>query len=919
MTSSAKETRKVSVCATLLMLLSLAAGMVDGQQQQQQQVFLREPVDQTAIQGEHVTLPCRVQNKKGILQWTRDGFGLGVGRNLTGFDRYRMSGSDDEGDFTLDIYPVTLEDDAEYQCQVGAAEGVAPIRSQNAILTVTVPPEPPVILNGNQLKTTEDRKVKIKCSSRGGKPAAEITWLDGSGTVISDGIEQETEEIESTKRVTAISTLTLTAAKTDHNSTLTCQAQNSADREPKSTKIHLLVEYAPHVSIKIDHTPVFERDTVVFTCEAHANPPDMTYRWFVDGDLVPGNHGTEHRIANIDRKFHNKIVKCEVNNVIGKSEETETLDVHYAPVFVQKPRDVSKEKGEEATLHCQVDGNPKPTYTWFRNGDFHTVHSYESDLTVTISEVSVGKYICRASVRGFPEVTSFAEILMRGPPKVIRKNAVQFGRVGSNVEVSCDSFAIPAPPNINWSMYGFPLDTSSGGGSGGHYRVLNKPRKDGILSTLIIRNAMDSDFGDYNCTVQNPHGADSFIIKLKKEKSLPLIIILSAVIGGIVLTVAAILIMILCRRSSTALSLKAMANGGAPGSGTDGGGGGGSSIIVNEKTMHVVAPSSVITSSTGGGHSSKISSSSKVGYAAAAGNHHSNRKQHNMINENSQQHYLIDQPGDDETDGSGPGGAGTGDEEGGWGAGNGHDPSESLLPQGQPRTNNFEFPARMDVGYDGYAQYGGYGVNFGMGYHHPPPHPSHLMNEPRYAGKYGGGNPYLRGGEGERQGAVSPLASPHRHAQQQGGMGGGGRPYATLNNRVNNGPYSPSSTPRGVGGGPPSYGTMSHQQHKSKNGFKSNNNNAAPGGGSANHLPPPSSTAAANNYVGTMLGTPSGGKKKSAAGGKSVAAAAVNGSSNGGGGGGGRVMAVNGGVDNSGQYIVSSESDVNPAAMATHV
>ena len=47
-----------------------------------------------------MTLPCRVKNKKGMLQWTRDGFGLGVDRNLTGFHRYNMRGmmgSDEEG------------------------------------------------------------------------------------------------------------------------------------------------------------------------------------------------------------------------------------------------------------------------------------------------------------------------------------------------------------------------------------------------------------------------------------------------------------------------------------------------------------------------------------------------------------------------------------------------------------------------------------------------------------------------------------------------------------------------------------------------------------------------------------------------------------------------------------------------------
>ena len=51
------------------------------------QKFMREPPDQTAAEGEHVTLPCRVENKAGPLQWTRDDFGLGLNRNLKGFER----------------------------------------------------------------------------------------------------------------------------------------------------------------------------------------------------------------------------------------------------------------------------------------------------------------------------------------------------------------------------------------------------------------------------------------------------------------------------------------------------------------------------------------------------------------------------------------------------------------------------------------------------------------------------------------------------------------------------------------------------------------------------------------------------------------------------------------------------------------
>ena len=79
------------------------------------------------------------------------------------------------GDFTLDIHPVDLDDDARFQCQIGAADGIKPIRSQYATLTVLVPPEPPKLMpTGDLMKTVEGRQVELRCESRGGKPASEV-------------------------------------------------------------------------------------------------------------------------------------------------------------------------------------------------------------------------------------------------------------------------------------------------------------------------------------------------------------------------------------------------------------------------------------------------------------------------------------------------------------------------------------------------------------------------------------------------------------------------------------------------------------------------------------------------------------------------------------------------------------------------
>lgn len=66
-------------------------------QSEAEQKFAMEPQDQTAVVGSRVTLPCRVIDKQGTLQWTKDDFGLGTHRNLSGFERYSMIGSDEEG------------------------------------------------------------------------------------------------------------------------------------------------------------------------------------------------------------------------------------------------------------------------------------------------------------------------------------------------------------------------------------------------------------------------------------------------------------------------------------------------------------------------------------------------------------------------------------------------------------------------------------------------------------------------------------------------------------------------------------------------------------------------------------------------------------------------------------------------------
>ena len=58
------------------------------------------------------------------------------------------------------------------------------------------------------------------------------------------------------------------------------------------------------------------------------------------------------------------------------------------------------------------------------------------------------------------------------------------------------------------------------GASGGHYGVEERGRADGMSSTLVIRDVIASDFGEYNCSVRNSHGEDAFTITLQRKSEL---------------------------------------------------------------------------------------------------------------------------------------------------------------------------------------------------------------------------------------------------------------------------------------------------------------------------------------------------------------------------------------------------------------
>ncbi|XP_069183795.1 irregular chiasm C-roughest protein isoform X3 [Procambarus clarkii] len=509
------------------------------------QHFATQPTPQTAVVGSTAVLPCRVINKVGHLQWTKDGFGLGTERDLFGFSRYAMIGSDDEGDFSLRIQPVLLEDDALYQCQVSASDGVPGIRSHTARLTVYVPPEPPRVKPAI-LRTTAGMTVTLECESRGGRPPPEIQWVDDSRReTIRTGSILATEAMPDGKRVTVRSRLSFTPRRSHHNSSVTCLTSNQALSSPLTSSMQLSVLFSPEVRLHVRPQQLIEGDDATFICSAQANPSVITYRWYHNSQELQNQTSRTLTLYKISRKLHEDAISCEVSNKVGTSKKTQTVHVQYGPMFRSLPRDVMAETGKEVLLKCDVDANPPSTIVWLQEGSDKVIGSGR-ELVVVVGASTAGVYTCVASVRGFPDLQGRLRVLVKGPPTIVSAGEQQ-GRMGDTVTLECSTVSIPSPIRITWTYNGREIDFSDP-----RYDVVQDEQEEGLRNILVIHDADSQDFGAYNCSVVNEYGVARKQIRLNKEKTVPVLLLVGGVVALVVVAVV-VASLVLCNKRHTTI------------------------------------------------------------------------------------------------------------------------------------------------------------------------------------------------------------------------------------------------------------------------------------------------------------------------------------------------------------------------------
>ncbi|XP_045485329.1 nephrin isoform X2 [Pieris rapae] len=380
------------MCAKLRILVALLS--VLSVECFQQQYFRVSPRSLRVLEGAEAVLECAVANLAGQVQWAKDGFALGYSSVIPGYPRYTMFGDRRHGVYNLRIVNVTLEDDAEYQCQVGPAQMHKVIRA-NASITVLSPPNAVEVVNhphNSKLEVKEGEDVVLECQAKNAKPAAKVVWFRGNQEMTGERVgSEEIREVESpsgnpkSMRYTTISRVHFKATSEDDYADFTCEARQEALHRdsPMRSTIQLSVLYppgAPYIEGYAEGETVRRGQSLELVCRSRGGNPPAQLIWYKNGEQIRMAYRTSGRMSEnvlsfkADASDNKARYTCEAKNIMISNTLKAEIDltVLFAPAYVTISGPSEARVGDPVPLTCTTaPSNPAPEIKWLVLGKNH--------------------------------------------------------------------------------------------------------------------------------------------------------------------------------------------------------------------------------------------------------------------------------------------------------------------------------------------------------------------------------------------------------------------------------------------------------------------------------------------------------------------------------------------------------------------
>lgn len=253
----------------------------------------------------------------------------------------------------------------------------------------------------------ENVTLNCKAMSSSSEPMT-IVWKKDMVELVNQSVVVTSSVNKDGKSTETSSTLDLKNIDNSHAGKYQCVASNGygTTYSQKST-ISVLV-YPTFIKIPKNVT-VLAGQTVKWECAAKGEPPPEM-AWHKDG----GNDFPAARERRMQVRSNNDvffivnttpsdmgIYSCTAHNAAGTVVANASLTVQEKPSFVKPMIDKEFAAGEHVVLQCLPKGNPKPSITWFKDGepiiptDRHFfIHEDQLVIIVDSVESDSGVYRC---------------------------------------------------------------------------------------------------------------------------------------------------------------------------------------------------------------------------------------------------------------------------------------------------------------------------------------------------------------------------------------------------------------------------------------------------------------------------------------------------------------------------------------------
>uniref|UniRef100_A0A8C3PF03 Neuronal cell adhesion molecule n=1 Tax=Chrysemys picta bellii TaxID=8478 RepID=A0A8C3PF03_CHRPI len=191
--------------------------------------------------------------------------------------------------------------------------------------------------------------------------------------------------------------------------------------------------------------------------------PTPVIRWIKEGGELPinrtffENFKKTLKIIEVSEADSGKY-KCVARNPLGSTHHTITVTVKAAPYWITAPRNLVLSPGEDGTLICRANGNPKPNISWLTNGVPIAIAPEDPSRKVDgdtiifsdVQERSSAVYQCNASNEyGYLLANAFVNVLAE-PPRILTPANKLYQVIANNPALlDCAFFGSPVP-EIEW-------------------------------------------------------------------------------------------------------------------------------------------------------------------------------------------------------------------------------------------------------------------------------------------------------------------------------------------------------------------------------------------------------------------------------------------------------------------------------------